>query len=382
MIAVNIGILKYILRRLNTKTAKKQPIVYTLKCMRYSLIFLFVFLYQLGNSQDIHFSQFYLSPLNLNPALTGVSEHSQRYIFNYRSQWSPALGAANAYNTSSFSYDTRRPVGELDYFGIGGTLWGDVAGESNLATVQAKLSASYQKYLNGNSKRSSYLVVGGDVGFTQRRVSTDNLRWPQQHDGIGGFNAGAPSGEIDRIDNNQIDPINYPDVSVGVLYFNSSDKALSYFGGVAFSHINRPNISFLGAVSNLFVRTTINAGAEIPFNPRVSVLPNAIVLIQGPHREYNLGANLRYRLNDTNAGRQYVQLGAWFRTGNSIDSSIHADAFIVSIRVDNGSFGIGLSYDATVSDFRSAAPANGSFELSANYYIPGKKRRGVFCPKF
>lgn len=350
--------------------------------MRYSLIFSILLVCQFGISQDIHFSQFYNSPLNFNPALTGVSENSQRYIINYRSQWSPALGAADAYNTSSFSYDTRKPVGQLDYVGIGGTLWGDVAGESNLATVQAKLSASYQKYLNGDNKRSSYLVVGADVGFTQRRVSTTNLRWPQQHDGAGGFNSTAPSGEIAAIDNNQISPINYPDVSVGLLYFTSTEESLSYFGGVSFSHINRPSISFLGEVSNLFVRTTINAGAEIPLNPRVSVLPNAIALIQGPHREYNLGASVRYRLANTNAGRQYVQLGTWFRTGNSIDSSIHADAFIVTVRVDNGSYGIGLSYDATVSDFRSAAPANGSFELSANYYIPGKKRRGVFCPKF
>ncbi len=349
--------------------------------MRYCVIMMIIFLSQLMTAQDIHFSQFYTSPLHLNPALTGVSNHSQRFILNYRNQWLPALGS-QSYNTSSFSYDRRVAVGQRDYFGIGGTIWGDVAGESNLSTVQARVSGSYSKYLTGDSKRSSYLVVGSDLGLTQRRVTTDDLRWPLQHNGIGGFDSTAPSGESAQIDNNQIDPQNYLDVSVGLLYYSATEDALSYFGGVSFSHINRPNVSFLGQTSNLFVRSTIHAGAELPVNVRVSIIPNVVALIQGPHREYNTGASVRYRMKNTTAGRQYVQLGAWFRTGNSVDSALHTDAFILAARLDNGSFGIGLSYDATVSRFRSAAPANGSFELSLNYHIPGTKRRGVFCPSF
>ncbi|MBK7093551.1 MAG: type IX secretion system membrane protein PorP/SprF [Saprospiraceae bacterium] len=88
-------------------------------------------------AQDIHFSQFYMSPLNLNPALTGVSNCTGRVIANFRNQWSPVL-KSGAYNTFSMSYDQKMPVGRYDYFGIGGTFWGDVAGTHNYGTMRGK----------------------------------------------------------------------------------------------------------------------------------------------------------------------------------------------------------------------------------------------------
>ena len=90
--------------------------------------------------QDIHFSQFYMSPLNLNPALTGVMNCNQRFVANYRNQWASVLGSSS-FNTYSASYDRKIPVGQYDYFGVGGTLWGDVAGDADFQTLQARLSA-------------------------------------------------------------------------------------------------------------------------------------------------------------------------------------------------------------------------------------------------
>ena len=95
-------------------------------------------------AQDIHFSQFYMSPLNLNPAMTGVMNCNVRVSGIYRSQWSSIL-RSNAYSTYSVSYDQRIPVGRYDYFGVGGTFWGDKAGESQFATIQGKLSGSFRK---------------------------------------------------------------------------------------------------------------------------------------------------------------------------------------------------------------------------------------------
>ena len=93
--------------------------------------------------QDIHFSQFYMSPLNLNPAMTGVMNCKNRAIVNYRNQWSQVL-KGDAYNTYSISYDQKVAVGRSDFFGIGGTLWGDTAGELNYGTTQGRISFSLQ----------------------------------------------------------------------------------------------------------------------------------------------------------------------------------------------------------------------------------------------
>ena len=129
--------------------------------------------------QDIHFSQFYMSPLNLNPAMTGVLNCKNRFVANYRNQWAGVLGA-NAYNTYSMSYDQKNTVGREDYWGIGGTLWGDVAGEARYGLIQARVSGSYSKKMAGSRKSASYAVIGADLGISQRRISNEDLRWPSQ----------------------------------------------------------------------------------------------------------------------------------------------------------------------------------------------------------
>ena len=126
--------------------------------------------------QDIHFSQFYMSPLNLNPALTGVMNCNARFVANYRNQWASIL-RSNAFNTYSASYDQKIPVGQYDYFGVGGTLWGDVAGEANFQTLQARISGSYSRRMGGNRDLAHYLVFGADAGISQRSIDFLKLRF-------------------------------------------------------------------------------------------------------------------------------------------------------------------------------------------------------------
>ena len=128
------------------------------------------------NAQDIHFSQFYLSPLNLNPAMTGVMNCNVRLVANYRNQWASVL-KSNAYNTYSVSYDQRIPVGRYDFFGVGGTFWGNKAGEAEFATVTGKLSAAYSKRMGGGRKEAHYLVIGAEGGVAQRSLDFLKLRW-------------------------------------------------------------------------------------------------------------------------------------------------------------------------------------------------------------
>ena len=111
------------------------------------------------SAQDIHFSQFYLSPLNLNPAMTGLMNCNTRIVANYRNQWASVL-RSNAFNTYSVSYDQRIAAGRYDYFGIGGTFWGDRAGEANFSTLTGKMSLSYSKRMGGRGDEGQYLVFG------------------------------------------------------------------------------------------------------------------------------------------------------------------------------------------------------------------------------
>ncbi|MEK7225921.1 MAG: type IX secretion system membrane protein PorP/SprF, partial [Bacteroidota bacterium] len=55
-----------------------------------------------STAQDPNFSQFFASPLTLNPALTGKFDGLFRVAGNYRNQW-PTI--PNAYQTKTVSVD-------------------------------------------------------------------------------------------------------------------------------------------------------------------------------------------------------------------------------------------------------------------------------------
>ena len=86
----------------------------------------FILTVNVVRGQDIHFSQFYMSPLTLNPALTGVMNCNTRLVGNYRNQWASVLGKSSD-NTYAVSYDQKMPVGRYDNFGFGANIWSDVA---------------------------------------------------------------------------------------------------------------------------------------------------------------------------------------------------------------------------------------------------------------
>ena len=346
-------------------------------------LFLLTVLVSGMSAQDIHFTQFYMSPLNLNPAMTGVMNCKNRFIGNYRNQWASALGA-NAFNTYSVSYDQKTPIGRDDYFGIGGTLWGDVAGESRFGTTSGRLSLSYSKKMAGYRKKASYLVFGADGGIVQRRVRTGDLIWPGQIDGTGVVNPGG--GEVIP-DTDFI----YADLSAGVLWFSVIDKYTNWYLGAALHHLNQPNVNFFESAVSLYSRTTIHGGAQFPLKPKISVLPFFVWMAQGPHRQFNGGANLRFALGPSRLSNQSWEVGAWYRLGTQAgpagtaeenQSSLHSDAVILSTRFNYEQFGIGFSYDINVSKLASGSSANGAFEFSLTYDICGPENRGVYCPRF
>ena len=68
----------------------------------FSLLFLSVLFCFAAFAQDPGFSQFFASPLTLNPALTGKFNGDLRVAGNYRNQW-PSIN--NAFITSTISVD-------------------------------------------------------------------------------------------------------------------------------------------------------------------------------------------------------------------------------------------------------------------------------------
>ncbi|MEO6190894.1 MAG: PorP/SprF family type IX secretion system membrane protein [Saprospiraceae bacterium] len=358
-----------------------------------------LFLMPLGLwSQDIHFSQFYMSPLNLNPALTGVMNCKMRFIANYRNQWAPVLKSAS-FNTFNVSFDQKIPVSRYDYFGFGGTLWGDKAGSLDFKTVSFKLSGSYAKRMSGSRTSSNYLVFGVDGSLNQRGVNFHNAVWGSQI-GPNGPQPQTPT----NIDPTVYDPnFIFADISLGVLWFSVLDKKNNFYFGGSYSHLNEPlqnnakNITGNNfSAAPLFPKLAIHAGGVFQMGNKNSLVPGIVTFLQGPHWQVNGGTSLRFNVSQSKNDEQSFQLGLWARLANSEKTSgvdpitgvgiskkgILMDALILSTRFDYNKMGFGLSYDINTSSLRQASAANNSFELSFIYNICGPERRGIYCPNF
>src|SRR6478609_3369577 len=97
------------------------------KTFKYGVVWMFtVLLYLNGKGQDIHFSQFFETPLLRNPALAGIFTGDYRIQMAYRDQW---RSVTDGYKTGSLNGEYKIPIGKADDFiTVGGQVLFDRAG--------------------------------------------------------------------------------------------------------------------------------------------------------------------------------------------------------------------------------------------------------------
>src|SRR5258706_18607 len=130
-------------------------------------------------AQDIHFSQFFETPLLRNPALAGIFTGSYRIQMVYRDQW---RSVTDGYRTGSLNGEYKWPIGKADDFlTFGGQFLFDRAvtaafrfgvSETSYVTIQAdhSLQDKYQETLAGamygmkigpQTENPDYVLHGG-----------------------------------------------------------------------------------------------------------------------------------------------------------------------------------------------------------------------------
>ncbi len=351
--------------------------------MKYTFTFLMTFVLvtfvQYANAQDPRFSQFYASPLSLNPAMTGVYEGQFRVVANYRELYSSVLGN-QPFRTISASFDYRQQLSRGSYAGFGLHLMHDAAGISNFNRQSGALSASIMKQLGGSRYRANdqFLVAGAQVGFGQQGLDWGKLWFTNQYDRENGaINFDDPSGESFVRDNSDL----YLDFNAGVLWYALFDERQSIYFGAALHHLNSPNISFLDQTSELPSRWVGHMGGELPFGKELSILPAIAVMGQNKSMSATAGANFRY------TNREWRELalraGGWAHVVNQLDSGFALDAITIAAILELEDWNLGFSYDFTTSTLTAANNGRGAFEVSLIYTHPAKvRRRDVNCPNF
>lgn len=316
-------------------------------------------------SQDIHFSQFNASPMNLNPGLAGQFDGDYRLVANHRNQW---RSVTRPYNTTGGSADARQPL-DIKNLGAGASIYTDKAGDSQLSTLQLNLAVSYLKHLSRDSLHS--VSVGLQTGLTHRKINYSDLEFDEQYQN-GIYNPNASTGEAFARDSRT-----YLNLNLGAAWYWKIENRKQISAGVALHNINRPKQSFYNDPEiKLDMRWTLHANAEWPVTEKIDVIPSVLFMYQGPHRELTLGTLGRYRIKDFPGIYRAVFLGWHGRT---------RDAGFLTAGLEYDNWRVGVSYDFNFSQLSAASNARGGFEISAIYIFRSEKQRRIIhkiCPDF
>ncbi|MEZ4891706.1 MAG: PorP/SprF family type IX secretion system membrane protein [Saprospiraceae bacterium] len=348
------------------------------KPILFTLLFTTQFLFT-SQAQDPRFSQYFASPWNLSPAMTGLFNGSWRATFNYRDQWGSIISPV-PFRTYSAAYEYRIPVGfQNDYASFGLGAMHDEAGTARFAQNKVHLGGAFLKQLAGGRRQADhYLSAGAQLGFGQHSIDWSKVWFSRQ------FDSGTETPDFSLSSdepNANAQSKAWLDFNAGLLWYVIFENEGTLYLGGAMHHLNKPTISLIEDDNEtMYSRWSAHAGGEFPLNDNVSLLPAALVMRQGPAFETDLGVNLRYSNNDYN--ELALRAGVWTRVGNKLDQGFQTDAVTVVGMVELNRWMLGLSYDITVSKLVQANNSRGAFEISLSYYHPGERKSKVRCPNF
>ncbi len=324
-------------------------------------------------AQDIHFTQFDMAPLVINPAFTGMFNGKVRVGGIYRNQWS---SVTVPYVTYGAHVDMPLYGNERGGYLAGGLqVFNDKAGDGNLQNFTGLLSLAYHLPMGERSD----IAVGLQGGYAQKSIDLSKLYFGDEASN-GTFVRGTSSEYGLGIGNS----VNYYIVNAGVsLAGVNSNHNFGYVIGLGANNINQPNDALLKKQTStvgLDMRFTGQVGLTIATNERFTLRPALIYQTQASASEIIAGNEFLYYVSDNPGYQDFstaVFLGAWYRTG---------DAAMITAGMEFKGVRIGVGYDYNISQLNSASNGNGGFEIAIRYIAPyGNKfadKRVIPCTRF
>lgn len=320
------------------------------------------------SAQDLHFSQFFETPLLRNPALAGLFEGDVRVQGVYRNQWN---SISFPYQTGSLNAEYKFPVGKGDdFFTAGVQFMFDRAGTVALTTTHLLPALNFHKSLS--QTRNTYLSLGFMGGLVSRRLDFSKVTTNNQYDGFS-YNGSLPTGEVFNAN------YSFLDMTVGMSLSTTlgSEEQHNIFGGIAYHHFNKPVHSFYQSINHL-PKWVLSGGLRLNLDPMNYITFHGDYSKQGPHQMAIAGAMYSRRVGEDDMPGNTVHLGAYYR---------YKDALIPVVKMDWYPLSIAFSYDINVSQLKPASTGRGGIEVSLSYitYLKDNDNSSiekVKCPRF
>jgi hypothetical protein len=254
--------------------------------MKYLLLTIMILCHVLCISQDVVMNSYELSPTQLNPALNGtacgvrLSTNMQKVSIN------------KDFYALRASVDAPVILRDKWSLGIGYSYVQDVFGDSNYGAKNHTFSTSMIKKL-GSKIISHRIALGLEGGLSNRSLNGKNLRWPSQI-GPNGFDNTQSIGEDPALDFN----ILYKDINIGLDYIAKwqNDNLLNI--GIAFNHINQPNISFLGNAVPIKTRAVYYLRSKYMISTKFGLAPTIFYTTMNNQSTYFASLGTQYAFVD------------------------------------------------------------------------------------
>ncbi len=357
--------------------------MFRLKHAIFLFVGIFLFFGFRSQAQDPSFSQYFASPLSLNPALTGTFDGRFRASSIYRDQWRSAL--EKPITTFSTGLDLRMPVrvrGKItkDAFSLGLLFLTDRMSAVDYTSTQINLSAAYHKALSFRHHR--FLTLGFQFGIIQRSINYQDLFFTDQFNGINGYTDLSA-------ENLPPNNIAFADFSWGVNYSAQNNRGFASFLGFAMQHFTQPQINFFSTdpvetnntTSRLPLRYVAHINFRLPLSSHIAFQPRAMASLQDPHFQADAGGSFRFLLSNTSGTA--LHLGASARAVRDHKNLVLLDGLIGFFGIEYSQVLFGFSYDLNIGDFKSPASfaRRNAFEISVAY-LGNYQNDLILCPKF
>jgi len=312
-------------------------------------------------SQDPHFSQYFSSPLTLNPATTGNFNAPARLATNYRNQWS---GIGNPYITGTISFDSHilnKNKNRINHFGFGVLGLYDRTLNGFLNNTHLGLSLGYHIWTNEDLTEK--ISIGFQAVLNSKSFDFSHISFADQFSS-NGFDLTLPSNQTFQNTN-----YSYIDINTGLMYSREFEKSFFYLG-VAGYHLNLSKESALNNNYNsINIRSVIHSGLTLH-------LGNDLFMFSGQYMHqgavdnsifgFTYGKNIDFEDNDI-----YIYLGTSYRI---------KDALIPYIGYTYNNFQLGLTYDINNSSLSYQGKKNQSFEISIIYLFRDRSEYKKIIP--
>jgi type IX secretion system PorP/SprF family membrane protein len=319
-------------------------------------------------AQDVHFSQNYLSPLNVNPALVGQFNGCFRFNMNNRNQWGSLMGSS-AFKTTAFSADAQILKEQLggNFIGMGVNFYSDKAGDLSYGTQVIGFNIGYCQILN--KKKPLTIAAGLHISDWSKKLDLSKVSLDDLND--------MP---------NLTANVSFVDFGTGLFLYHQPLKWLNYNVGFSILHLNSVNQTFVRLQDNLGKKKQFHGSAYMQVSDAFTLIPSFLYINQQGSKQTQTSL-LAKVLIDENGDREtaiYFGLGTRFAKPS-------VDAATLYFRLDFYHFALGMSYDFNVSQLHYESKSFGGPEFALQYIIRCPKSKSLmyrgrgkkmFCPRF